>query len=72
MGDGHSKQADQCQLHNRIYALYPAHTDGAAANPMPEIARARKDGSAVESTEQRDKQEGVWGPNEGYTVEKTE
>lgn len=42
------------------------------ANPMPEIARVRKDGSAVESAEQRNKQEGVWDLNEGYTAEKTE
>ena len=41
-------------------------------NPMPEIARVRKDGSAVESAEQRNKQEGVWDLNEGYTAEKTE
>ena len=42
------------------------------ANPMPEIARDRKDGSAVESAEQQNKQEGVWDLNEGYTAEKTE
>ena len=42
------------------------------ANPMPEIARVRKDGSAVENAEQRNKQEGVWDLNEGYTAEKTE
>ena len=41
-------------------------------NPMPEIARVRKDGSAVENAEQRNKQEGVWDLNEGYTAEKTE
>ena len=41
-------------------------------NPMPEIARVRKDGSAVENVEQRNKQEGVWDLNEGYTAEKTE
>ena len=42
------------------------------ANPMPEIARDCKDGSAVESAEQRNKQEGVWDLNDGYTAEKTE
>ena len=42
------------------------------ANPMPEIFRVRKDGSAVENAEQRNKQEGVWDLNEGYTAEKTE
>ena len=42
------------------------------ANPMPEIARDRKDGSAVENAEQRNKQKGVWDLNEGYTAEKTE
>ena len=41
-------------------------------NPMPEIARVRKDGSAVENAEQRNKQEGAWDLNEGYTAEKTE
>ena len=41
-------------------------------NPMPEIARVRKDGSAVENVEQKNKQEGVWDLNEGYTAEKTE
>ena len=41
-------------------------------NPMPEIARVRKDGSAVENAEQRNKQEGGWDLNEGYTAEKTE
>ncbi len=39
---------------------------------MPEIARVRKDGSAVENVEQRNKQEGGWDLNEGYTAEKTE
>ena len=42
------------------------------ANPMPEIARDRKDGSAVESAEQQNKQERTWDLNEGYTAEKTE
>ena len=42
------------------------------ANPMPEIAKVRKDGSAVVSAEQRTIQEGVRGLNEGYTAEKTE
>ena len=42
------------------------------ANPMPEIARDRKDGSAVENAEQRNKQKGVWDLNESYTAEKTE
>ena len=42
------------------------------ANPMPEIARDLKDGSAVENAEQRNKQKGVWDLNESYTAEKTE
>ena len=42
------------------------------ANPMPEIARDRKDGSAVERAEQQDKRERTWDLNEGYTAEKTE
>ena len=42
------------------------------ANPMPEIARDRKDGSAVESAEQQNKRERTWDLNEGYTAEKTE
>ena len=42
------------------------------ANPMPEIFRVRKDGSAVESAEQQNKREGMWNLNEGYTAEKTE
>ena len=42
------------------------------ANPMPEIARVRQDGSAVENVEQKNKQVGVWDLNEGYTAEKTE
>ena len=41
-------------------------------NPMPEIARVRKDGSAVENAEQRNKRERTWDLNEGYTAEKTE
>ena len=47
-------------------------TELLAANPMPEIAIVRTDGSAVESAEQQNKQEGVWDLNEGYTAEKTE
>ena len=42
------------------------------ANPMPEIARDRKDGSAVESAKQQNKRERTWDLNEGYTAEKTE
>ena len=42
------------------------------ANLMPEIARDRKDGSAVESAEQQNKRERTWDLNEGYTAEKTE
>ena len=42
------------------------------ANPMPEIARDRKDGSAVERAEQQNKRERTWDLNEGYTAEKTE
>ena len=42
------------------------------ANPMPEIARDRKDGSAVESAEQQNKRGRTWDLNEGYTAEKTE
>ena len=41
-------------------------------NPMPEIARDRKDGSAVESAEQQNKRERTWDLNEGYSAEKTE
>ena len=37
---------------------------------MPEIARVRKDGSAVESAEQQNKRERTWDLNEGYTAEK--
>ena len=47
-------------------------TELLAANPMPEIARVRKDGSAVESAEQRTMQERGCELNEGYTAEKAE
>jgi len=47
-------------------------TELLGANPMPEIFRVRKDGSAVESAEQQNKRERTWDLNEGYTAEKTE
>ena len=68
-GDIHGNVNGVADFINKVHRTLTGLLD---ANPMPEIARDRKDGSAVESAEQQNKRERTWDLNEGYTAEKTE
>ena len=44
VGDGHSKQIDQCRLHDGLHEIHTAHTDGAAGRQPDAGDRQRSQG----------------------------